>query len=111
MIGRAFCNHVYRTGDRIATVERALGTAQNFDALDMAKRAERARGATSIDVVDGNADRAFRARIEGPGSDTADIKMRTSCAKAAAKIGRAAGRDRVVEYGTSAREAGALEKK
>src|SRR3546814_14618877 len=78
MIGWTFGNHVYRTGNRVATVERALRTAQNFDALDIAKRTERARSAAGVDVVDEHADRTFRAGVEGTRADAPNIQLRPS---------------------------------
>src|SRR3546814_5648136 len=47
-----------------------------------------ARRTACINVIDEHADRAFRARIEGPRADTANIELRARGAEAAEIEGR-----------------------
>src|SRR3546814_9711686 len=85
---RPLGNDVDRTGERVAAIERALRPSQHFDALDSAQRTEAARRTACINVIDEHADRAFRARIEGPRADTANIELRARGAEAAEIEGR-----------------------
>src|SRR3546814_5685247 len=88
IIRRPLGNDVDRTDDRVAAIERALRPAQHFDALDIAQRTEAARRTACINVIDEHADRAFRARIEGPRADTANIELRARGAEADRKSTR-----------------------
>src|SRR3546814_295182 len=75
-VGRPLGDDVDRAADGVAAIECALRPLQHLDALDIAERAERARGASEIDFVDEHADRRLGARVELAAADAADIELR-----------------------------------
>ncbi len=63
-------------GRRVLAEERALRSAQNFDAVDGGEIGQRDTGTALIDAVDEEADRGFETGVVGAGADAADVGFR-----------------------------------
>src|SRR3546814_927856 len=71
-VGRRIRDDVDRTARCVATIERALRTAQHFDAIHVEKRTELRAWAADIDAVDMIGDAPFSTRIDGVEANAAN---------------------------------------
>src|SRR3546814_5007978 len=69
---RRIRDDVDRTARCVATIERALRTAQHFDAIHVEKRTELRAWAADIDAVDMIGDAPFSTRIDGVEANAAN---------------------------------------